>query len=150
VGALQEEIHRCGGAPLALLLAELEEAERVAAVESDGVASSLFGDFARVVRGVVRHQDILVAETETRAWIIARDTGRSGAVSLASRIADAVRGAGTWRGAPLAASVGLAVLGEDGHRPDELIDAAEEARYAAAARGVSVSGVGDQDASERG
>ena len=53
-----------------------------------------------------------------------------------SRIAEAVREAAPWRGAPLAASVGVAVLGEDGRSPDELIDAAEEARFAAAAIGA--------------
>ena len=38
----------------------------------------------------------------------------------------------------MTASVGVAVLGEDGRSPDELIDAAEEARFAAAASGVGV------------
>jgi hypothetical protein len=41
-------------------------------------------------------------------------------------------------GAPQRASVGLAVLGEDGRTSAELIDAAEEARFAAAARGLRV------------
>jgi GGDEF domain-containing protein len=35
----------------------------------------------------------------------------------------------------MAASIGVAVLGEDGRRPAELIDAAEEARFAAEASG---------------
>ena len=43
-----------------------------------------------------------------------------------------------WRGAPLSASVGVAVLGEDGRSAEELIDAAEQARFAAAAEGVDV------------
>jgi len=146
IGALQEEIHRSAGAPLSLLLAELEDADRVAAVEARAEASSTFGEFARAVREAVRRQDILVCESETRAWIIARDTGRSGAEALASRIADAVRERAPWRGAPMVASVGVAVLGDDGRTSAELIDAAEEARFAAAASGVGVSGsVRDDD-----
>jgi len=145
IGALQEEIHRAAGAPLSLLLAELEDAERITAVQvgSDaGQAGSeavrTFGDFAKAVRGVARRQDILVCETEARAWIIARDTGRSGANALGERIAQAVREGRPWREAPLAASVGVAVLGEDGRSPAELIDAAEQARFAAAASGLGV------------
>ncbi len=138
VEALQEEIQRAGTAPLSLLLAELEDADRVLAVETEAGAAGTFGDFARAVRGVVRRQDILVCETESRAWVIARDTGRGGARALGSRIAGAVRASEPWRGAPLAASVGISVLGEDGRTPAELIEAAEEARFAAAAGGVDV------------
>jgi GGDEF domain-containing protein len=138
VEALQEEITRTGATPLSLLLAELEDADRVLTVETEAGAAGTFGAFARAVRGVVRRQDILVCETESRAWIIARDTGRGGAQALGSRITSAVRAGEPWRGAPLAASVGISVLGEDGRTPAELIEAAEEARFAAAASGVDV------------
>jgi GGDEF domain-containing protein len=138
VEALQEEITRTGATPLSLLLAELEDADRVLAVETEAGAAGTFGAFARALRGVVRRQDILVCETESRAWIIARDTGRGGAQALGSRVASAVRDGEPWRGAPLVASVGISVLGEDGRTPSELIEAAEEARFAAAASGVDV------------
>ncbi|MGI9183479.1 MAG: hypothetical protein ACR2GZ_00720 [Solirubrobacteraceae bacterium] len=138
VEALEEEIQRTADAPLSLLLAELEDADRVLTVETQDGAAGTFGAFARAVRGVVRRQDILVCETESRAWIIARDTGRTGAQALGSRIASAVRAGDPWRGAPLTTSVGVSVLGEDGRTPAELIEAAEEARFAAAARGVDV------------
>lgn len=146
VGALQEEIQRTGGSPLSLLFAELEDADRMLAVESPSQAEATFSEFARAVRGVVRRQDILVCETGTRAWIIARDTGRAGAQALASRISTAVRDREPWRGAPLLASVGVAVLGEDGSTPSELIEAAEEARFAAAASGLDVLRVVPADA----
>jgi GGDEF domain-containing protein len=138
VGALQEEIRRTGGSPLSLLLAELEDAEAVLAVEPGSASAAKFGEFAHAVRGAVRRQDILVCETGTRAWIIARDTGRAGAQALGSRISGAVRAGQPWHGVPMAASVGVAVLGENGRSPAELIEAAEEARFAAAARGVDV------------
>jgi GGDEF domain-containing protein len=137
--ALEEAVARADGAPLSLLLVELDDAERVAATESAVAAMAAFEHFAQAVRHAVRRQDILVSETDGRAWIIARDTGRSEAHALAARVAEAVGNGAAWRGAPLIASVGVAVLGEDGHTADELIDAAEEARFAAAASGTDVA-----------
>lgn len=140
VGALKEEIERShhSSSPLSLLLAELEDADRVATVETPAAAAVTFGHFAQAVRGVVRRQDILVCETETRAWIIARETGRPGAQALGSRIAQAVGAGPPWRRAPMSAVVGLAVLGEDGCHAGELIEAAEEAQFAAAASGIAI------------
>lgn len=144
VGALQEEIQRSAGAPLSLLLAELEDAERIVAVQPGPEATATFEEFAQAVRRVVRRPHILVCETDARAWIIALDTGRSGAQALGRRVAEAVGEARPWGGAPMAASVGVAVLGEDGDSPEELTDAAEEARFAAAASGTGVVGsIGD-------
>lgn len=140
MGALQEEIRRAGGAPLSLLLAELEDADRVTTVEPAAEASATFSEFAQAVRGVVRRQDILVSETDTRAWIIARDTGRAGARALGERLSQAVRERRSWRGADLVASVGVAVLGEDGRTASELIEAAEEAWFAGSAAGIGVVG----------
>jgi GGDEF domain-containing protein len=140
VGALERELSRSErtGSPLSLLLLELEEADRVLAVEPPAEAAATFGRFAQTVRGVMRRQDILACETDTRAWIIARDTSRAGAQALGARTATALRTAQSWRGAPLTVSIGLAVLGEDGKDCDALIDSAEEARLAAAAEGIGV------------
>jgi GGDEF domain-containing protein len=138
VGALQDEITRSGGAPLSLVLAELEDAAQLVAVENTRMATATFGEFAKAVRGAVRRQDFLFCETDARAWVIARDTDRTGAQVLGSRISFAVRQREQWRGAPMVASVGVAVLGEDGRSPSELIEAAEEARFAAAAAGVEI------------
>jgi GGDEF domain-containing protein len=140
VGALEDEIVRAAGAPLSLLLTELEDADRVSAVELRAEARATFTRFAGAVRSAVRRQDILVCESDARAWIIARDTARGGAYALGERIAAAVRASEPWQGAPLVASVGVAVFGEDGRTSSELIEAAEEARFAAAAGGVEVRG----------
>ena len=93
----------------------------------------------------MRRQDILVCETDARAWIIARDTTRDGAYALGERIAAAVQAGRPSHGAPLSASVGIAVLGEDGRTSAELIEAAEEARFAAEARGVVVHRLDGED-----
>jgi GGDEF domain-containing protein len=140
VSALEDEIVRAPGAPLSLLLAELDDADRVTAVDPRAEARAVFNRFAGAVRSAVRRQDILVCESDARAWIIARDTARGGAYALGERVAAAVRSSEPWHGAPLVASVGVAVFGEDGRSSAELIEAAEEARFAAAARGAEVLG----------
>jgi GGDEF domain-containing protein len=140
VGALEEELARSeqAGGSVSLLLAELEDADRVVAVEPSSDASATFGRFAQALQDALRGPDILASESQSRAWIIARDTGRPGAVALAERIAVKIRDAPPWRGAPLAVTIGIAVFGEDGGDAASMIEAAEESRFAAAARGVPV------------
>jgi GGDEF domain-containing protein len=118
------------------------------AVEPHGEATATFGRFAQAVRTSVRRHDVLACETDSRAWIIARDTGRAGAQALGSRIVTTVPAEESWRGAPLTVSVGLAVLGEDGHNAAALIDTAEQTRFAAEASGIGIvsAGGGDGDA----
>lgn len=141
VGAIEEEIAQSErtGADLSLLLVELEDADRLSAIESPREASATFSRFASSLRTALRREDILACESDARAWVIARDTGREGAQALAERVGAAVREAPPWRGAPMTVSVGVAVLGEDGRDVTALIDAAEESRFAAAASGVPVA-----------
>ena len=140
VGAFEDELLRAerAGGRLSLLLAELEDAERVLSVETESEATATFGRFAQALRDAVRRQDILASESESRAWVIARDTGRPGAQALAERIAATVRAAPQWRGAPLSVTIGIAVVGEDGHDAPSLIEVAEESRFAAAASGIEI------------
>ena len=118
-------------------------------VEAEAEAEAGFGRFAHAVRSSLRRRDILACESETRAWIVARDTMRSGARALGERIAGAVQAAPSWRGAPLSVSVGIAVLGEDALDRDALMDAAEVDRFNAAASGLAViPGLGGEDDEE--
>jgi len=137
---VQEEIAavRRAGAPLALILAELEDGSRLELVEGPEPAAASFGRFAQALRGAIRRRDLLACETDTRAWVIARETGRVAARALAERMALAVEQQVAWRGAPMRLVAGVAMLGEDGNEAVELIEAAEEAKFAAAARGVPV------------
>jgi hypothetical protein len=139
--ALRDEVRDSGsgGWPLSLLLAELEDSDRVIASATPERAGMAFSDFVAALRRVLRRQDILVCEDDARAWVIARQTSRAGAHSLGARIAESVGQSAPLSGAPLVASVGVAVLGEDGESPGELIEAAEEARFSASARGIEVS-----------
>jgi GGDEF domain-containing protein len=139
VAALEDEIMRSrrSGAPLSLLLAELEDSERLVAAERPDRPPA-FGRFAQALRGVMRRQDLLASEDAARAWVIARDTARPGATALADRVASAVGALEPVHGAPLKVSVGVAVLDEDAHDAASLLDAAEEACFAAAASGAGV------------
>jgi GGDEF domain-containing protein len=153
--ALEDEVARSqrSGAKLSLLLAELSEDDRVSAAEPVHGAGEPFGRFAQAVRSALRGEDILACETETRAWIIARTTGRTGARALGSRIAAAVQEAQPWRGAALTVGIGIAVLGEDAHDAPGLIEAADEWTFAAVSAGEAVGGDGHgggDDPAERG
>ena len=141
ITALDDEVVRAErmGTPLSLLLIELEDADRVLAADGAREAAATFGRFAQAVRAVARRQDILACETDARVWVIARDTPRPGARALAKRIVGAVQGAHSWRGAPLAVNLGVAVFGEDGRDGERLIQAAEQAMFAAAAGGVDIT-----------
>ena len=149
VAALDEEVarsRRSGGA-LSLLLVELEDGERIAQSELGGEGAAAFGRFPQAVRSVLRRQDLLASEAQTRVWVIARDTARPGARALADRIAAAVGEVEPVRGAPLAVNVGLAVLGEDAHDCSTLLEAAEQAAFTAAAAGDRVAECGPQSGS---
>jgi GGDEF domain-containing protein len=141
VEALDDEIQAAKAAfvPLSLLLAEIEDAERIVTSAGPDRAGEAFGEFALAIRRALRRQDILVQETSSRAWVIARETARAGAHSLGARIAESVGDTSSVGGSPLVASVGVAVLGEDGIDCAQLMEAAEEARFAASARGIEVS-----------
>jgi GGDEF domain-containing protein len=138
---LEDEVARARdvGAPMSLLLVELEDADRLIAAEPAGDADATIARFSSIVRRSVRPGDVVSCEAGGRAWVIAVHTGRSGAVELASRLGRAVQATALWRGAPLRAIVGVAVLGEDGSDAEALIAAAEEARFDAAAAGIEVS-----------
>ena len=137
MSALEDEIVRSPGAPLSLLLAELEDADRVTAVEPRAEARAT----SPVCRGGAQrgappgHPGV----RDRRPRLDHRARHRPWRRPRAGR-ADRGRGqvAAAWHGAPLVASVGVAVFGEDGRTSGELIEAAEEARFGAAADGADV------------
>lgn len=137
---LELEIRQRGGAGggVALLVVELEDVARVAAVDGEVAARATVAQFQAAVQGVVRQQDAVVREGEGRVWIVADGLSRPAAEAVAERVACAVCDLPEWHGAPPAASVGIAIVGEDGDDVGEAVEAAEEARFAALAEGVAV------------
>lgn len=143
IAALDRQIAEAGrsGTRFALLLVDVDGADRLRAAMPSGDALTTIG---RSIRQLVRRGDLLAHEDDGRIWVIAPGSGRAGGVALASRLADAVRRSGELRGAPLTASVGLAVYPEEGLDAASLADHAEEQMYAARASGTSMTG-GDPD-----
>jgi GGDEF domain-containing protein len=128
------------GGRFGLLLVELDGADRLVLTEGDSAARDLFARTGRAVRGAVRRIDLLAHEEDGRMWVVAPDAGRPGAEALAVRVADAVERAATVRGAPLTASVGIALYPDDGRDAEALTSQAEESALAARAAGVRVAG----------
>lgn len=143
IATLERHIDRCQreGGGLALLRVELVDGERLAASatapepEDRGVP---YGRLAQAIRRAIRRQDLVASDRQGRAWVIAPAVGRAGAIALAERIGAGVEHGEHWRGAPLAATIGFAVYGEDGRDAVTLIDRAEEAMLAASAAGVRI------------
>jgi GGDEF domain-containing protein len=125
--------------PLSLLIVELEDTGRILATEPAADASAVFGRFADAVRTAARSEDIVALEGEGRARIIAPGADGKAAQALCARVAGAVGDAAPWRGAPLRANIGLAVLGKDGDDAASLIEGAEQEMFAAAAGGIRIA-----------
>ncbi len=153
IATLERHVDRAQreGGGLALLRVELVDGERLTAsaaaepqAEDRGVP---YGRLAQAIRRAIRRQDLVASDRQGRAWVIAPAVGRAGAIALAERIGAGVEHGEHWRGAPLAATIGFAVYGEDGRDAPTLIDRAEEAMLAASAAGVRI---GEATASPEG
>lgn len=159
IATLERHVDRAQreGGGLALLRVELVDGERLTALavsdpeteaEDRGVP---YGRLAQAIRRAIRRQDLVASDRQGRAWVIAPAVGRAGAIALAERIGAGVEHGEHWRGAPLAATIGFAVYGEDGRDAPTLIDRAEEAMLAASAAGMRIGeAVPMQDGDEGG
>jgi hypothetical protein len=137
LATLERHIERCEreGGGLALLRVELVDGEHVAASAPAGEAGVPYGRLAQAIRQAIRRQDLVASDHEGRAWVIAPGVGRAGALALAERIGAGVEEGTSWHGAPLAATIGFAVYGEDGRDAATLMERADEAMLAASAAG---------------
>ncbi|HKG01859.1 MAG TPA: diguanylate cyclase, partial [Conexibacter sp.] len=146
IATLERHVDRAQreGGGLALLRVELVDGERLASAAADESQSEAdergvpYGRLAQAIRRAIRRQDLVASDRQGRAWVIAPAVGRAGAIALAERIGAGVEHGEHWRGAPLAATIGFAVYGEDGRDAVTLIDRAEEAMLAASAAGVRI------------
>jgi len=143
IATLERHVDRAQreGGGLALLRVELVDGERIAAAAAEPDAEDRgvpYGRLAQAIRRAIRRQDLVASDRQGRAWVIAPAVGRAGAIALAERIGAGVEHGEHWRGAPLAATIGFAVYGEDGRDAATLIDRAEEAMLAASAAGVRI------------
>ena len=141
--ALEDAIvHAHGsGTTLAVVLAELVDYDRLLATESPEDCAAVISRFRDAIRvglddrGRGFDPGRAIADGEARVWAILPGADRARALAVGAAVADAVRAAPPWRGAPLVAAVGVAVLGEDGADAGALVDAAEVAMFSSAAGG---------------
>jgi GGDEF domain-containing protein len=125
--------------PFAVLLVELADVERLRHAELPGEVSRLTGLVEAAVSGELRPADSLTRESPGRYWLLAPETDTGGATALAERMASAVRGAASHRGASLEIAVGIAVCPADGSQAAVLAAHADTALYAARASGKPVA-----------
>jgi GGDEF domain-containing protein len=140
IATLERHLDRCQreGGGLALLRVELVDADRLVATTTEEERGVPYGRLAQAIRRAIRRQDLVASDHQGRAWVIAPSVGRAGAIALAERIGAGVERGEHWRGAPLAATIGFAIYGEDGHDAATLIERADEAMLAASAAGVRI------------
>lgn len=147
IATLERHVDRAQreGGGLALLRVELVDGDRLSSSATAAEAQTdadergvPYGRLAQAIRRAIRRQDLVASDRQGRAWVIAPAVGRAGAIALAERIGAGVEHGEHWRGAPLAATIGFAVYGEDGRDAITLIDRAEEAMLAASAAGVRI------------
>jgi GGDEF domain-containing protein len=126
-------------APFAVLLVELADVERLRHAELPGEVSRLTGLVEAALSGELRPADSLTRESPGRYWLLAPETDSGGATALAERMASAVSGAASHRGAPLQIAVGIAVCPVDGSHAAALAAHADITLYAARAAGKPVA-----------
>jgi GGDEF domain-containing protein len=123
----------------ALLALEVDDAQRLVAADVEGAAARALARVEEAVRAELRPGDVMQHADDGRLWIVAAELGATGGRALAERLADAVAGAATLRGAPLSASIGLAASPADGTDCAALAARADEALFAARVAGVPFS-----------
>jgi hypothetical protein len=150
IATLERHVDRCQreGGGLALLRVELADGDRLVASATPEEQGIPYGRLAQAIRRAIRRQDLVASDHHGRAWVIAPAVGRAGAIALAERIGAGVEHGEHWRGAPLAATIGFAVYGEDGRDAATLIDRAEEAMLAASAAGMRIGEAIPSDGSD--
>jgi GGDEF domain-containing protein len=133
------ESSRTGGR-LALLLVDVDGADRIEAYAGPDTAATLLERAAEAVRGALGEDDLMLEEAPGRAWVVAADRGRLAAGVLADRVGRELERAVAVRGVPLTATIGIAVHPVDATDAAGLAACAEQALYAARAAGQPVGG----------
>jgi GGDEF domain-containing protein len=131
------EHHIAATRGFALLALEIDDVARLLAADAEATGSAL----ARVeeaLQAELRPGDLMGREDAGRLWVVAAELGPPEGRALAERLADAVAAAATLRGAPLAASIGVATFPADGADLAAVSACADEALFAARAAGVPV------------
>lgn len=137
------------GQPLAVLLAEIDGADRLALSLGIEPARGLLGEATAAIEAALPGTATARMDGPGRLWILAPGQGRLGGGALAGRAAEALAGIPA-HGVPLTATIGIAVHPVDGASPAALAARAEQALWAARAAGVRVGGADGAEAPTAG
>ena len=124
--------------PLAILLADLDHFKSVNDRYGHPAGDMVLQQAAAITKTVIRASDTLVRYGGEEFLILAPDTDEAGALDLAERVRQALRSAAfeTGRGViNITASFGVTVLCEDDMHPEQLVQRADQALYAAKQQG---------------
>jgi diguanylate cyclase (GGDEF)-like protein len=152
---LRKETKRASrsGRPLSLLFLDLDGFKMVNDRHGHLSGSKALVEAAAIIRSCARETDVVARFGGDEFALILPDTGREGAVSVASRIRERIRTAhflaADGLSVHLTASVGVATLPDAAASAEELLQAADMAMYrvkAAGKDGVHVAAAQEEDA----
>jgi len=126
------------GLPFAVFVVEVDDLDRLLAAESGREVAIALETAERGLTAQLAPADLIVRERLGRWWLTSPDRDPAGARDLGARVAAAIAAA-ELGGAPLAASVGVAVCPQDGETIDALAGRADEGMFAARAAGVPLA-----------
>jgi GGDEF domain-containing protein len=140
LGAISRRLARRqdDGLPFAVLAVEVDDLDRLLASQAGREVAFALEDAERGLTAELAPADLVVRERLGRWWLTSPDRDGSTARDLGARVAAAISRA-QLGGAPLAASIGVAVCPDDGDTLDALAGRADEAMFAARAAGVPVA-----------
>jgi GGDEF domain-containing protein len=127
------------GGGFSLLAVEVDDAGRLLAADRGGAAARALSAAERAILETAERVGAGVAADGHRQWVVAAQDDTAGARDLGERLAAAVAGAATLDGAPLEASIGVAVWPQDAPDAAALLAHADEGVFAARAAGVRVA-----------
>lgn len=138
--AVREALEHPGGHPLTVLAIEVDDLERLTALEGEpGLLPALL-PVEEALAAASGPDDVLVREQPGRWWLVVPRTGTDAARVLAGRVSDAVVAAAPVRHhVALTASIGVAVFPDDGEDVQALLDHADQGVFTARALGVPVA-----------
>ncbi|HWH96610.1 MAG TPA: hypothetical protein VNT03_22295 [Baekduia sp.] len=133
---LERRVH--DGRPFAVLIVEVDDLDRLLAAQSGREVALALETAERGLTAELAPADLVVRERLGRWWLTSPDRDPAAARDLGVRVAAAI-GRAQLGGAPLSASVGLAVCPSDGESLDALAGRADEGMFAARAAGVPLA-----------
>jgi GGDEF domain-containing protein len=140
LGAITRRLERRAqdGLPFAVLVVEIDDLDRLLASQTGREVALALETAERALTAELAPADLVVRERLGRWWLTSPDRDAAAARDLGARVAAALARS-ELGGAPLAASVGVAVCPDDGDSLDALAGRADEGMFAARAAGVPVA-----------